>query len=60
MMIRRETVPAAHSVRTPGLRHPLLLLDAVTLERRALSLPTFTPDLRVRAVRLYECVVTCL
>jgi hypothetical protein len=43
----------------PGFTYPVLLLDTSTVEGRALSLLTFTPDGKVTQFRVYEYVVHC-
>ena len=43
----------------PGFAYPVLLLDTSTIEGRALSLRTFSPDRRTSALRLYEYAFTC-
>jgi hypothetical protein len=46
--------------RMPGFVHPLLLLDTGTIEGRAVSLLTFTPDGQLSEFRDYEYVVGCI
>jgi len=43
----------------PGFTYPVLLLNTSTVEGRALSLMTFTPDRKLATFRLYEYVVHC-
>jgi hypothetical protein len=43
----------------PGFPYPLLLLDTSTVEGRALSLFTFTPEGKPADFRIYEYVVHC-
>jgi len=43
----------------PGFAYPVLLLDTSTVEGRALSLLTFTPDAKATQFRVYEYVVNC-
>jgi hypothetical protein len=43
----------------PGFAYPVLLLDTSTIEGRALSLRTFSPDGRASALRVYEYAFTC-
>jgi hypothetical protein len=45
--------------RLHGFAYPVLLLDTSTVEGRALSLVTFTPDRLVSEFRIYEYVVNC-
>ena len=44
----------------PGFPYPVLLLDTSTVEGRALSLVTFTPDGYYATYRIYEYVVNCI
>jgi hypothetical protein len=43
----------------PGFVYPILLLDTSTVEGRALSLLTFTPDRKMTQFRVYEYIVHC-
>jgi hypothetical protein len=43
----------------PGFRYPVMLLDTSTIEGRALSLMTFTPDGVLSSFRQYEYAFTC-
>ena len=43
----------------PGFVYPVLLLETSTVEGRALSLLTFTPQGKVTQFRVYEYVVNC-
>lgn len=44
----------------PGFPFPVLLLDTSTVEGRALSFVTFTPDGYLATYRVYEYVVNCI
>lgn len=44
----------------PGFAYPVLLFDTGTVEGRALSLVTFTPEGGYNEYRIYEYVVTCI
>jgi hypothetical protein len=44
----------------PGFLYPVLLLDSSTMEGRALSLVTFTPEGEQAEYRIYEYVVNCI
>ena len=44
----------------PGFPYPVLLLNTSTVEGRALSFVTFTPDGYYAEDRIYEYVVNCI
>lgn len=44
----------------PGFPYPVMLLDTSTMEGRALSLVTFTPEGEQAEYRIYEYVVNCV
>ena len=44
----------------PGFQYAVLLLDTSTVEGRALSFVTFTPEGTYSEYRIYEYVVTCI
>lgn len=53
------TFPITNLFTAPHFPRPLLMLDTSTVEGRAVSLVTFTPDGKYSEYRIYEYVVNC-